>query len=69
MTDPMLPLSGLSPVSGKSVVAKFDGGLLSSDGGVILLSMAERRLGLAERLAGCFRIGAISRASLIAWTR
>src|ERR1019366_6591940 len=37
MNDPMLPLPGLSPVSGKTVVAKFDGGLLSSDGGVLLL--------------------------------
>ena len=31
----------------------FDGGLLSSDGGVLLLRGVERRLGLAERLAGC----------------
>ena len=31
MTNYMLPLPGLSPVSGKTVVAKFDGGLLSSD--------------------------------------
>jgi Transposase DDE domain group 1 len=31
----------------------FDGGRLSSDGGVMLLSMAERRLGVAERLARC----------------
>jgi len=30
MNDPTLPLPGLSPVAGKSVVAKFDGGLLSS---------------------------------------
>jgi len=53
MTDPMLPLPGLSPVSGKSVVAKFDGGLLSSDGGVLVLREVEQRLGVAERLAGC----------------
>jgi hypothetical protein len=32
MNDPKLPLPGLSPVAGKSVVAQFDGGLLSSDG-------------------------------------
>jgi len=37
MTDPMLPLPGLSLVSGKTVIAKFDGGLLSSDGGVLAL--------------------------------
>jgi len=29
MYDPMLPLPGLSPVSGKNVVVNFDGGLLS----------------------------------------
>jgi hypothetical protein len=31
----------------------FDGGLLSSDGGMMLLLDVERRLGLAELLAGC----------------
>jgi hypothetical protein len=34
MNDSMLPLPGLSPVCGKTIVAKFDGGVLSSDGGV-----------------------------------
>jgi hypothetical protein len=33
MNDPMLPLSGLSPVAGKKVVVNFDGGLLSSTAG------------------------------------
>jgi hypothetical protein len=49
----MLPLPGLSPVSGKTVVAKFDGGLLSSDGGVLVLREVEQRLRVAERLAAC----------------
>ena len=53
MNDPMLPLPGLSPVSGKTVVAKFDGGLLSSDGGVLLLREVERHLRVADRLAAC----------------
>jgi hypothetical protein len=53
MTDPMLPLPGLSPVSGKTIVAKFDGGLLSSDGGVLLLREVEQRLRVADRLATC----------------
>ena len=48
MNDPMLPLPGLSPVSGKAVVAKFDGGLLSSDGGVLALREVEKRLRVAE---------------------
>ncbi len=55
MTDPTLPLPGLSPVSGKSVVAKFDGGLLSSDGGVLVLREVEQRLRVASRLADCIR--------------
>jgi len=42
MNDPTLPLSGLSAVSGKTVVAKFDGGLLSSDGGVLLRENEQR---------------------------
>ena len=33
----MLPLASLSPVDGNAVVAKFDGGLLSSNGGVLAL--------------------------------
>jgi len=35
------------------VTAAFDGGRLTSDGGVLLLAQAERQLGLAERLAAC----------------
>src|ERR1700688_64676 len=51
--DLTLPLPGLSPVCGKPIVARFDGGQLSSDGGILLLAEVERRLGIAERLAGC----------------
>ena len=53
MKDPMLPLPGLSPVSGKRVEVKFDGGLLSSDGGVLALREVEQRLRVADRLAAC----------------
>jgi hypothetical protein len=48
-----LPLPGLSPVAGKEVVARFDGGRLSSDGGLLVVREIERRLGIAERLAAC----------------
>jgi hypothetical protein len=51
----MLPLPGLSPVCGKSIVARFDGGRLSSDAGVLALREIEQRLRVAERLAGCIR--------------
>ena len=47
------PLPSLSPVGGKPLVARFDGGRLSSDGGVLALREIERRLGIADRLAGC----------------
>jgi hypothetical protein len=53
MTDSTLPLPGLSPVVGKAVVAKFDGGLLSSDGGVLALREVEKRLRVADRFAAC----------------
>src|SRR5256714_2160513 len=39
-------------VGRKKVTAAFDGGRLTSDGGVMLLAAAERRIGIAQRLAG-----------------
>src|SRR5208282_6155325 len=53
MYDPTLPLPGLSPVAGKKVVVNFDGGLLSSDGGVLALREVEQRLRVADRMAAC----------------
>src|SRR5512132_635553 len=53
MVDPTLPLPGLSPIEGKAIVARFDGGRLSSDGGLLVLREIERRLKVAERLAAC----------------
>src|SRR6202161_916797 len=51
--DTLLPFS-FPAIRAKKVTAAFDGGRLTSDGGVMLLAMAERRLGVADRLAGCF---------------
>ncbi len=51
--DTTLPFS-FPAVARKPVTAAFDGGRLTSDGGVILLAMAERRLGIADRLARIF---------------
>jgi hypothetical protein len=50
---PLLP--GLSAVQGKAIVARFDGGRLSSEGGLLALREIERRLGLADRLASCLK--------------
>ena len=49
----MLPLPGLSPVGAKKIIAQFDGGLLSSDAGVLVLREVEQRLRVAERMAAC----------------
>ena len=38
-------------VSRKKLTGAFDGGRLTSDGGVMLLGVVERQLGIAERLA------------------
>ena len=38
-------------VGRKKVTAAFDSGCLTSDGGVMLLAAAERRLGSADKLA------------------
>ena len=50
-TIPYLP--GLSPVAGKELCARFDGGRLSSDGGVLLFPGIERRLRISDLLASC----------------
>jgi hypothetical protein len=52
-TEATLPLPGLSPVEGKPIIARFDGGALSSDGGLLALREIEERLGIAQRLAAC----------------
>ena len=48
---PILP--GLSPVDGLDIHARFDGGALSSDGGVLLLREIERKMGISDVLASC----------------
>ena len=53
--SPFLP--GLSPVGGKDLVARFDGGRMSSDGGVLVLREIEARCGIAKILASCLPDG------------
>ena len=48
--DSLLPFS-LPAVDRKKITAAFDGGRITSDGGVMLLALAERRMGIADRLA------------------
>ena len=42
-------------VGRRTVVAAFDGGTLTSDGGLLLLSEVERRRGILRHFAACFR--------------
>ena len=51
MTDDTLLPFCFPAVGRKKVTAAFDGGRITSDGGVMLLAAAERRLQLADRLA------------------
>ena len=53
MNETIAYLPGLSPVEKKELCARFDGGRLSSNGGVLLLRGIEKRLGLAARIASC----------------
>ncbi|CAN5354010.1 hypothetical protein BH09PSE3_BH09PSE3_27010 [soil metagenome] len=53
MDNDSAPRFSFPAICRKKVTAAFDGGRLTSDGGVLLLAQAERRLGLAERLAAC----------------
>jgi Transposase DDE domain group 1 len=40
---------------GRKLVCAFDGGAITSNGGVVLLAAADKAIRLGERLAGCFR--------------
>ena len=51
--DTLLPFA-LPNVGKKKVTAAFDGGSISSDGGVFLLAGADKRLGLIDALARLF---------------
>ena len=48
--DSRLPFA-LPSVQRKKLTAAFDGGRIRSDGGVLLLALAERRIGIADKLA------------------
>jgi len=48
--DTLLPFT-LPSIGGKKITAAFDGGRISSDGGVLLLAGVERRIGLIETMA------------------
>jgi len=56
-TECIADLFGFAPVEGRSVVAAFDGGAVTSDAGGLLLGASDRAIGLLGRFARCFRDG------------
>ncbi len=52
MVDDSVSGFGSPAICRKKVTAAFDGGRLTSDGGVLLLAQAERAMGIAGRLTG-----------------
>jgi hypothetical protein len=53
-TECSADLFGFAPVEGREVVAAFDGGAISSDGGALLLGAADRAIAMTDRFAACF---------------
>jgi hypothetical protein len=47
-------LFGFAPVEGREVVAAFDGGVITSDAGALLLGATDRAIDLTRRFAACF---------------
>jgi hypothetical protein len=52
-SDDSAPGFSFPAVGGKKVTTAFDGGRLTSDGGVLLLAQAERAMGICRQLAAC----------------
>ena len=62
-TECSADLFGFAPVEGRAVVARFDGGTITSDAGALLLGATDRAIGLVDRFAACFHD--VRRAHLI----
>jgi hypothetical protein len=53
-TECIPDLFGFEPVEGRRVEAAFDGGVVTSDAGALLLGRAAKAIRLLDRFAGCF---------------
>jgi len=53
-TECIADLFGFAPVEGRRVEASFDGGMITSDAGGLLLGSTDRAIGLIDRFAQCF---------------
>src|ERR1051326_4433502 len=57
MTECSQSSFGFEALGSREIVARFDGGTISSDGGALLLRQTDQRLNLLPRLATCFLDG------------
>src|SRR5712672_4343145 len=57
MTERNQSIFGFEACGRREIVARFDGGTISSDGGAFLLRQTDQRLNLLPRLAECFLDG------------
>src|SRR5215469_6213617 len=57
MTECTQSSFGFEVCGRREIVARFDGGTISSDGGALLLRETDRRLNLLPRVAECFLDG------------
>jgi hypothetical protein len=53
-TECSADLFGFAPVERRAMMAGFDGGRMTSDGGALLLVATDRAIGLVRRFAECF---------------
>ena len=53
-TECSLDRMEFAPVAGRTVLAGFDGGAITSDAGALLLGATDRAIGLVRRFAACF---------------
>ena len=44
-----------SKPKGKEIIANFEGGLITSDAGIIWIGELDKKLGITEKFANCFR--------------
>ena len=57
MTECTQSSFGFEAFGAREIVARFDGGTISSDGGALLLRETDKRLNLLARLSQCFLDG------------
>src|ERR1700740_1741426 len=57
MTECSQSSFGFEALGSREIVARFDGGTISSDGGAFLLRETDQRLNLIPRLSECFLDG------------